>query len=163
MKKKIAVLFIVVSACFTAKSQVNPHAIGARIGGGAGYGIEVSYQHGLGNKNRLEFDLGLGGNSDYFRFGFSGMYHWVWNISGGFNWYVGPGAGLSFNSGKDNDSGKGNDDNYFGLAVGGQIGIEYNFDFPLQLSLDTRPMWDFLAPTDYGFGWGISFGIRYRF
>ncbi len=54
-------------------------------------------------------------------------------------------------------------DGYFNIGLGGQIGIEYNLnthDIPLMVSLDARPMWDFLG-SNAGFGWGAALGIRY--
>ncbi len=156
MKKTTVLLAIMVTMFFTSFAQDKSNALGLRLGGGSMFGGEVSYQRYFSQKNRMELDLGFGGNSSYSAMAFSGIYQWVWNIDGGFNWYVGPGAGFAFNSGKDdhNDS--------FCIAIGGQIGIEYNFKIPLQLSLDTRPMFDFLADAD-GFGWGLSLGIRYKF
>ncbi len=157
MKKKVLIFLLGLFMCFTTKSQIDPHAIGLRIGGGDNFGVEVSYQHGFSKKNRVELDLGFGGNDNYSRIGLAGIYHWAWNIGNeGLNWYVGPGAGLSINSGK-NDHG-----DYVGLAIGGQIGLGFNFKIPLQLTLDTRPMWDFLADDD-AFGWGLALGVRYRF
>ncbi len=157
MKKKITTALMGLIICFTANSQVDPHAIGLRIGGGDSFGAEISYQHGLSQKNRLELDLGFGGNSQYNRMGLSGIYHWVWNLGNeGLNWYVGPGAGLSINSGKDDH------DDYFGLSIGGQIGLGFNFKVPLQLTLDARPMLNIISDDDT-FGWGLALGIRYRF
>ncbi len=157
MKKTILLVAALLVAGFVAQAQVDKNAIGLRLGGGNNYGGELSYQLGMSDKNRLEFDLGFGGNKNYNTVGLSGIYQWVWPIGGqGFNWYVGPGAGLSINSGKDNH------DDFFGVSVGGQIGVGYNFNIPLGLTLDTRPMWDFLSDND-AFGWGIALGIRYRF
>jgi len=47
--------------------------------------------------------------------------------------------------------------------MGGQIGLEYDFSSlgaPILLSLDTRPMWDFLG-ENAGFGWGMALAIRF--
>jgi hypothetical protein len=45
----------------------------------------------------------------------------------------------------------------------GQIGLEYNFNIPLQLSLDYRPGF-YLVPAGHGGAWeGAALGIRYRF
>ena len=44
----------------------------------------------------------------------------------------------------------------------GQIGLEYEFDFPLQLTLDVRPGFDVLHASD-GFVYSYAFGVRYRF
>ncbi len=42
-----------------SQAQIAKNAMGLRFGGGNGYGPEISYQRGLRNINRLEFDLGL--------------------------------------------------------------------------------------------------------
>jgi len=157
-------VLILLFSLLTASSfaQLHRHAIGVRAGGGNyGAGGEVSYQLGLSDKNRLELDLGWRGNNgkgnSYNIFVFTAAYHWVWNIDGGLNWYVGPGAQIASWQHKkfDNESGT-----YIG--VGGQLGIEYDFsehDVPLQLSLDIRPMGFFSGNT--GFGYGGAFAIRY--
>lgn len=161
MTKKFLIIGILVLAGLYAQAQVNPHAIGVRIGGNGDLnGLEVSYQHGFSEKNRLELDLGFGGNSAVNRMFLAGIYHWDWNITEGLNWYVGPGAGLSLFNYRDDDR-----DDYADLAIGGQIGMEYDFNTenaPVLLSLDFRPMWDFIGDGDYsGFGWGLALGIRY--
>ena len=157
MKKQLLVLMALLGLSLYVEAQVNPHAIGLRLGGNGDInGAEISYQHGLSESNRLELDLGFGGNSNHSRLGLVGIYQWAWNIDGGFNWYVGPGAGLGYHN-------YDNSDGYVNVAIGGQIGIEYDFNAnstPLLLSLDARPMWDFIGDNS-GFGWGIALGIRY--
>ncbi|HPB04616.1 MAG TPA: hypothetical protein PKV50_00080 [Prolixibacteraceae bacterium] len=158
MKKIYLVLLIVASMAIGAQAQISPHAIGLRLGGGSLGSAELSYQHGLGSANRLEFDLGWGGNSSWNRMNIVGVYHWLWNIDGGLNWYVGPGAALGLYSYK-------GDPGYVNVAIGGQIGLEYNFSkkgAPILLSIDARPMWDFLG-DNAGLGWGAALGIRYTF
>ncbi len=157
MKKTIVLVAIAMMAGFTAKAQVDRNALGLRIGGGSVSGAEISYQLGFSDSNRLELGLGFGGNSNYNRIGMAGVYQWVWPIGGqGFNWYVGPGAGITLNNGKHDH------DDYVGVAIGGQIGVGYNFNIPLQLTIDARPMFDFIEESD-GFDWGLALGIRYRF
>ena len=138
-------------------AQVNPHAIGLRLGGnGDVNGVELSFQQGLNDVNRLELDLGVAGNPHHNRFFLVGIYQWDWNLSGGLNWYIGPGAGIGYYSYDDSDD-------YFNIALGGQLGLEYDFnavDAPILLSLDVRPMWDFVGDNS-GFGWGVALGIRY--
>lgn len=154
--KKIGLIFLIVMGfSFSSTAQVEPHAIGVRLGGGNyGGGFEASYQHGLGDANRLEFDLGLNSNSGVNFFSLAGMYHWVWELGEGFNWYAGPGA--QFLAVKNAST----------IGVGGQIGVEYNFnvslDTPLLISIDTRPMMNFASGTN-NFGWGAALGIRYLF
>lgn len=156
MKKGfILALFIAMGFCATA--QVNPHALGLRFGGdGDINGAELSYQHGIGDMNRLELDLGFGANKNHNRMFLAGIYHWNWNITGGLNWYVGPGASVGFYA-------YDNSDDYINVALGGQIGIEYDFNTigaPILISLDARPMWDFIG-DNAGLGWGAALGIRY--
>ncbi len=159
MKKKITTTLLGLLFCIAANSQVDPHAIGLRIGGGESFEAELSYLHGLGEMNRLELDLGYGTNSDYNRYKLSGTYQWVFNLERGLNWYIGPGANVSYNDGKDWH------DNHVGVGIGGQIGVGYNFaNMPLQLTVDARPMWNFISDDDdNNFGWGFALGVRYRF
>ncbi|HQA74375.1 MAG TPA: hypothetical protein PLM64_06975, partial [Flavobacterium sp.] len=80
------------------------------------------------------------------------------------NWYAGVGAGVgSWSYNKSGQSASGT----FILAAG-DIGIEYNFDIPLQLSLDLRP--EFYLNNngnnqfrENNFGPDFGLGIRYRF
>lgn len=157
MRKVIIICFcLIMGYCIDA--QVNPHAIGLRIGGdGASNGVEISYQHGIGERNRLELDLGFRGHKNHNRVFLAGIYHWDWNIKNGLNWYIGPGATVGFYEHKKDD------DDYFNIGLGGQVGLEYDFNTrnaPILLSLDVRPMWDFLG-DNHGFGWGLALGVRY--
>lgn len=163
-KKFFFTLLIVSTTSLSGFGQVQPHAIGIRGGtGNFGSGAEVSYQHGLGSSNRLEFDLGWRGNNGkygYHAWGLSVLHHWVWNIDGGLNWFVGLGGQVGAY-----------DDHYYNendgliINVGGQIGIEYDFNTlgaPIQVGLDARPMWGFLGGYR-GFGYGGAFSVRYTF
>lgn len=165
MRKNIISILVGISLSLSASAQVNPHAIGLRGGyGNYGGGGEITYQHGFGSSNRLELDLGWRGNNGkngFHHTEISGIYHWVWNLDGGLNWYIGPGAQLGFYDYNDN-----NDDvDGVTVNVGGQIGLEFDFNelgAPLLLSLDSRPMWGFLGGTR-GFGYGGAFSLRYTF
>lgn len=165
MKKIIGLIILLFSFVQFGQAQVQPQAIGLRLGGHSGAtGAEISYQHGLSASNRVELDLGFGANRNHSRIQFTAIYHWVWNIDGGLNWYIGPGASLGLysydaNHKYYNDYG----DGYINASLGGQIGLEYKFSgIPLQISLDTRPMWDFIGDRA-GLGWGGALGIRYIF
>jgi hypothetical protein len=163
MKKLLFTAIMLVGLAFSAEAQnFSKNAIGLRLGDNDGFGGEISYQRGLSAKNRLEFDLGWRNSKDVDAFKLVGLYQWVWNIEGGFNWYAGVGGGVgSWNYNRDGfkDSGS-------FVVLAGDIGIEYNFDFPLQLSLDFRP--EIYFGGDYadfrdGFGPDLALGIRYRF
>lgn len=163
MKKVIICLFIITLA-FTQNIQsqnIAKNAIGLRFGDSDGFGTEVSYQRGLGDNNRLEIDLGWRSNDNFNAYRLTGLYHWVWVLDGNFNWYAGAGAGVAQLNFEDNFPGFNDDaETYFYGA--GNIGIEYNFNIPLLLSLDFRP--------EFGFGdfnddldLDIALGIRYQF
>ena len=155
MKKLVVLLVVITTTCSIAMAQ--PRAIGVRLG----YGAEASYQHSLGD-NMLQADLGL--------FGWWGVegavtYNWIfpinsWQKKGTWNWYAGVGGGGGFSWW-----------GYGFVGAAGMIGVEYNFDFPLQLSVDYRPI---IGPSFfYGGGVGfhtmglwagsIALGVRYKF
>lgn len=167
MKKQLILFLSCIAFSFFGTAQVNPHAIGIRgVSGNFGSGAEISYQHGLGSANRLEIDLGwrrhyVKGHGHYHgHSALSVIYHWVWNIDGGLNWFAGLGGQVGFYNYDDFD----NDDDLT-LGLGGQIGIEYDFNdlgAPIQLGLDARPMWGFLGGTS-GIGYGGAFSLRYTF
>ena len=141
MKKIIAIAVAIL--CFAAVASAQPKALGIR----ATYGAELSYQHNSG-PGFWEFDLGL----------FDKLLDVVcvydFNIApiGPFNLYAGPGAFVATWPGAET------------LAAGlvGQIGLEYTFNVPLQISLDWRPCFSFVngfVPNYYG----AALGLRYAF
>ena len=151
MKKIILAAALVLG--FTVASSAQPRAIGVRIGNGG----EISYQHSMGS-NFLEVDggLGLGLVDGVFNVGATGIYNFMISEFGnGFGFYAGPGAGVGLALGEVN---------YLALSAAGMVGIEYNFNFPLQISLDFRQhigigfsgngIW---APSS------IGLGLRYQF
>ena len=157
--KKI-ILLLTVFACFTFATnaqEIADNAIGLRLGDSDGFGAEISYQRALGDNNRLEADLGWRSGNDYDGFKLTGLYQWVWELDGNFNWYAGAGGGFGSYSFDDNAF---DDETFFFVA--GDVGIEYNFDIPLILSLDFRPelgFGDFRDDLDFD----IALGIRYQF
>jgi hypothetical protein len=158
MKKIILSAIMLMGLAFTAQAQdISKNALGLRLGDNDGFGGEISYQRGLSDNNRLELDLGWRNSNEIDAFKLTGIYQWVWNIDGGFNWYAGIGGGLG--SWSSNDV---NDDGTFVFAAG-DIGIEYGFDeVPILLSLDARPEIGF---NDYNneLDFDIALGIRYQF
>ena len=120
-----------------------------------GYGFELSYQHSLG-ENFVEADLGLWG---FNTLNAVATYNWMlaqpqWTDRGEWGVYAGPGAnlGVGFNG-------------WFNVAVCGQVGLEYTFWFPLQLSVDIRPALGFSTgdkPFYFG-GFYPALSVRYKF
>ena len=162
MKKIIITLAIVVGMTFTAQAQkVSKNALGLRLGDNDGFGGELSYQRKLASNNRLELDLGFRNSNNVDSFKLAALYQWIWNIEGGFNWYAGVGGGL----GSWKYDFKGANDSGTFVFVAGDLGIEYNFDVPIQLSLDIRPELYFNSDAyrKNNFGPDIALSIRYRF
>ncbi len=138
------------------------NAIGIRLpggfAGGGEYGVEISYMRSLANLNRIEIDLGIIKYEEGSSQGLTGVYQWVENLLGGLNWYYGPGVSfrrLRYEYYK----------NRFGLGIGAQVGLEYNFNHigtPLNITLDCRPMFTFTNGISRG-DFGIALGARYTF
>ena len=163
MKK---ILFVAVLAVASLAAYAQPRAVGGRLG----YGAEFSYEHGFGEANMLSLEVGVPA--------FNGIeaavtYDWIdpfgatvpWNEKGEWHWYMGVGGAVqwSWNYAKAG---------FIGAA--GRFGIEYDFWFPLQLSLDFRPTLGVALANNgnggiaAGFGYdvycgGLGLGIRYKF
>ncbi|WP_136668081.1 hypothetical protein [Flavobacterium sp. H122] len=170
MKKLFATAFMLLGLAFNSQAQ-EKNAIGLRLGDNDGFGAEVSYQRWLSKTNRLEADLGWrninnGRYNNHFNAAkLVGIYQWVWDIDNGFKWYAGPGAGVGVWRYNDNVNDVSDSGSF--LVLAGDIGIEYNFDFPLQLSLDFRPEIyfsdDYDDINDGNFGPDFGLSARYRF
>lgn len=163
MKNNLLLVAAFICATSSMMAQnIAPNAIGLRIGDSDGFGTEISYQRALGENNRLELDLGYRSARQFTAFRVAGIYQWVWNIDGGFNWYAGVGGGVGSFDFKDNFPGRDEADTFFAF-VSGDIGIEYDFDFPLILSLDFRPELGINNAVDDDLDFDIALGIRYQF
>lgn len=158
--KKVALLTIALFMLFSVASFGQGKALGLRFGGGNLVGAEISYQTPFAGE-RLELDLGWGGNSNWNYWNIAGIYQWVMPIESGFYWYLGLGPSLGSwnyvgNHPNDHDGG-------LSLALALNAGIEYNFsEIPLQLSLDTRPELGLINHGDDRW-FGLALGIRYTF
>ena len=158
MKKLFLLTVALVGFAFIGTAQnVSKNAIGLRMGDSDGFGAEISYQRGLDTNSRLEFDLGWSSGNSYDAFKLTGLYQWVMHLDGNFNWYAGAGGGI----GSWDSNVNGADDGAF-LFLAGDIGVEYDFDIPLLISLDFRPE---LAFSDFndGLNFNIALSIRYQF
>ncbi|WP_299886679.1 hypothetical protein [uncultured Lacinutrix sp.] len=165
MKKTVFLLIATFGFLFTISAQeISKNAIGLRLGDGNGFGAEVSYQRAIKNNNRLEFDLGLRSGRNFNGVKLVGLYQWVWNIDGGFNWYAGAGAGAAsfrYDDGYFRDDFRRDYTETFILATG-DIGVEYNFEIPLLVSLDVRPEVSF-GDSTYDLDFDVALSVRYQF
>ena len=87
--KKIIIAIVAVFAMTTA-ANAQLSGIGVRLGGGQGYGAELSTLWNFGN--RVEIDLGWGSHDNYTDFSLTGIYQWTGEIGSGFGWFAGVGA-----------------------------------------------------------------------
>ena len=164
MKKiLLSLALFTAGSCALVNAQVDTKNIGARISSG----IEFSYQHPLTDRNRMEFDAGLGFLNHTNWFGGDALYQWVFpldELAEGFNWYLGAGGGVALFNSSYVDVNNDRVNNYgFNFSADVQAGIEYNFtEIPLQLSLDFRPKFWFLSGADPAW-FGLALGVRYKF
>ena len=157
MKRIILIAALVFGVAVAATAQ--PRAVGGRLA----YGLEASYQHYVGGENFVEANLGF----CYFSaLNATATYNFMiaqpaWTARGEWGFYAGPGASVGLDL-------IGRSEFVFGIV--GQVGLEYTFWFPLQLSVDLRPQIGFAAGnggarfyTEGMFGFVPTIGVRYRF
>jgi hypothetical protein len=158
MKKLFFISLAVLGFSFSLNAQsLSPNALGLRLGDSDGFGAEVSYQRALAENTRLEFGLGWRDGNDYSAIRLVGLHQWVWVLDGSFNWYAGVGGGFASYDIDNVDI-----DDETSLFIAGNVGIEYDFDIPLLISLDFRPEFgfgDFNDDADFD----IALGLRYQF
>lgn len=164
---KLTALFLFIGILSGYSQEISNHALGLRLGDSDGFGAEISYQKSVGTANRFEANLGWRDSNYFDAFKLSGLYQWVMPIEGDFNWYYGFGGGLGnvdFATVPGNNGAFTPDGGLFVFAAG-NVGIEYNFDIPLLISLDVRPELGLLGYDNFSntFDFDIALGIRYQF
>ncbi|MBQ2290692.1 MAG: hypothetical protein II248_02240 [Paludibacteraceae bacterium] len=159
MKKLLLVAVFAVAGIAAAVAQ--PRAIGVNIG----YGVDVSYQHSIGESNMVDLSVNI---PAFNGIGATATYDWVnpfgtqipWDYKGDWNWNLGVGAGAGIYGFRAPSV-------YAGVV--GHVGVEYNFWFPLQLSVDWRPNIGIVAAgggvgfNTAGLYTGVTLGVRYLF
>ncbi|MGM9762669.1 MAG: hypothetical protein ACI3ZQ_01450 [Candidatus Cryptobacteroides sp.] len=159
MKRILFVLIFVfgLSAAVVAQER----AVGVRIGA---FGTDVSYEQNIKYHQFIEANLGVdyGFISDrqYHKpspgFKVAATYNFVWATpawtrKGTWALYAGPGLAMGYV--EDMFGYKIGEDmlrfynNGFMLSLVAQVGLSYCFDFPLQLSIDIRPLFGFHVPS----------------
>ena len=175
MKK--LVIAAVILFCGLTSLSAQPRS----IGGSFGTAETVTYQHSLQNGNFFEVNFGYHcgttamvsyeSSYDYLynslgTLRLTGTYNMVllspnWTSQGDWNFYAGPGVsmGSGFNKYK-----------AFTVGVAGQAGLEYNFWFPLTLSVDVRPTFGIMVTggsvkfdVDGLLGFCPAISAKYRF
>ena len=158
-------LFVAVLALASIMAYAQPRAIGVRLG----YGAEVSYEHTVG-PGMVSLEVGVPGFASLEA---ACTYDWIdpfgatvpWNEKGEWHWYMGVGGAAQWSWYAMNAG-------FVGAA--GRFGIEYDFWFPLQISIDWRPTLGVMLGSNGQGGIGVAFaydlycgglglGIRYKF
>ncbi len=160
----LSIVAIAMASYSMSAQDISEHALGLRLGDSDGFGAEISYQNALGTNNRLELDLGWRDSRNYDAFKLAAVYQWVRPLDGNFNWYYGVGGGLGSVDFAPNNNNVDPDGGLF-IFGAGDIGVEYNFDIPLLLSLDFRPEIGLAGYDSFSdnFDFDIALGIRYQF
>lgn len=162
MRKHIVIIAII--AVTAVCSYAQPRADGFRIGTS---GFELDYQHNFQKNQFLEGCLGV--DFGYNANGKAGVkataiYNFIWarpawTEKGSWALYAGP--GITIGGANDSVHLKSADgvnitnigtDIGFILGICGQVGLEYTFWFPLQLSIDLRPVVGMHANSLEGIG-----------
>lgn len=158
MKKALLIIAVLVSSAAVALAQ--PKSIGGRLGN---YGVDVSYENYVSRgADFLEFGLGLDNGFSTSSFHVDGIYNFMiiqpnWTSVGTWGFYAGPGASVALWKNSD-------DENTVYAGFVGNVGLEYTFSFPLQLSVDFRPRLMFGDGGARGDGpFSLGVGVRYAF
>lgn len=160
-----SLLTLVFIAALPLRSAAQPapeaNALGVRITGNMnaaidfpGAGAELSYQRFIGPRTRIEVDLGTRIHDYYadtkkFKLDamFATSFQWRWPVGRTAGFYAGP--VLQF----------GRPDYALGLGV--QTGFDWQFNGPLQLSVDARPTYNWFLYNHFDACIGV--GLRYLF
>ena len=116
----------------------------------------------MGGSDFLEFGLGLDNGFSTSAFHVDGIYNFMilepdWTPVGHWGFYAGPGASVAVWKNSD-------DENTVYAGFLGNVGLEYTFNFPLQLSIDFRPRLMFGDGRVRGDGpFSLGLGVRYAF
>ena len=164
MKKTLLIVIALLGLSLAAVAQ--PKAIGVRGGlFGPYFNGEISYEHWAtifdNDYDFLEAELGVFSSNG---FKATALYNFTFaqpefTDRGEWAFYAGPGVAVGYGTGINK-----NDEKVSAPFVGlcAQLGLEYTFWFPLQLSVDFRP--GFNIPTLMNRNWyGFAVSARYAF
>jgi len=146
--KKIILTILAMTFAFATLAQ--PRTVGLRL---SSTGIEASYQHTVGVRSFIEGNAGVDRLNDP-GFKLTATYNYIlgspnFSRKGEWNIYAGGGITAGYVSDRVTKySGKWDDMGFMG-GFAFQLGIEYNFDIPLQLSLDLRPVLGWHSDSGY--------------
>jgi hypothetical protein len=126
---------------------IHAQEVGIRFGDAFGGHYAIDGVFGLAEFSRIHADVSFGNDG----VGVEALWDFFYKPIGssGFDWYIGVGPSMYLGD-------------PFALAVTGELGLEYHFDFPLAVGADWRPSFILIEDTDFEAGW-FGFNIRYVF
>lgn len=144
MKKKIFSVVLLLFMFSYVNAQPAGLELGVRLGGFGGSGGAVDATIPFAG-NRIHADLGFYNNA----IAVAAFYDWSFPIADNFSFYPGIGAEVAIGD-------------ILVLGIGGELGFEYAFEFPLTIGMDWRPTIRLIDDNGFGIdGFGLNF--RYRF
>jgi hypothetical protein len=143
MKKLLAIFSLLLCAHLGFSQE-----IGIRFGDVVGNDVALDAVFKTSQFSRIHADVSFGNGV-----GVDVMWDFLYkpfNIEGeGFHWYMGVGPTAYI-------------DDPFLFGVSGEVGAEYQFKFPMSLSIDWRPTFYIIENTDFHAG-GFGVNLRYVF
>jgi len=133
-----AICSILVITSLNSQAQTEGMEIGLRFSS-TSVGVDFAMPLLLNSKR-------LHANASFLNRGFSltGFYDWQFPFADGFFMYAGPGTKVGIQS------------NVVDLAIGGEIGFEYQFIFPLTIGIDYEPMLKITNSIGYVDNWNLN-------
>ena len=142
MKTFLLAILVVIGVSQFSQAQ----ELGIRFGDAWGGHYAVDAVFGLGQFSRVHADVSFGNNG----VGVEALWDLLYKpLEKNLYWYVGVGPSAYLGD-------------PFALAVSGEIGLEYRFDFPMVIGADWRPSFIVIEKTDFEAGW-FGLNIRYVF
>lgn len=150
IKKLLMIAVFFLSVGLTTSNAQSVGELGIRWGDATGGDVSVDGIVGLGEFSRIHANVSFGGNGGT-DFGIDALWDFIYRPLSGeaFNWYAGAGPFVGFGD-------------VFSLGIAGELGLQYNFNIPLSLSLDWRPGFRLVEDTDFNAG-GFGINLRYVF
>ncbi|MCB0495267.1 MAG: outer membrane insertion C- signal [Cyclobacteriaceae bacterium] len=146
MKKIVSVFALaglVFFASHNAQAQTEGYELGLRFGDYFAAGAGIDFAMPL-SANRLHATADFNSVG----VGVTALYDWQFPFAEGFMFYPGVGASVLIGD-------------PFLLGITGDVGVEYQFPFPLTLGIDFRPTIPIVGDYSFRPGWGLN--ARWRF
>lgn len=144
MMKKLLVLVAVIALSYSAQAQF-VQQVGVRFGDVSGNNVALDALLGTGEFSRIHANVSFGNGV-----GVDAIWDFLYKPVGAeevLKWYVGAGPSMFIGD-------------PFSLGISGEVGLEYEFNFPLSISADWRPTFVLIENTDFHAG-GFGVNVRY--